>query len=108
MPFRRYFAERGAKHPAAYSMAVLALGMVVSMAIAVTISVQASDRAIRQNQAQEQAAQVEARRAACQVIVTQADAFDPERGGSAPTTTAGAKAAGAWRSLARQFRCEER
>jgi uncharacterized protein YejL (UPF0352 family) len=108
VPFRRFFAERGAKHPTAYSMALLALGGVVSMMIAVTISVQASNRAIAQNRAQEQKAQLEARRAACQVIVTQADVFDPARGGSLPSTTAGRKAAGAWRSLAQQFQCEER
>lgn len=47
MPFRKYFADRGANHPAAYSMIVLALGMVTSMLIAVCISVEASEKARR-------------------------------------------------------------
>jgi hypothetical protein len=50
MPFRRYFANRGAPHPLAYSMLTLAAGMLVCMIIAVTISVQASNRAIRESE----------------------------------------------------------
>jgi len=50
MPFRRWFAHVGVKHPAAYSLATFALGMVMCMTIAVVISVQASNRAIRQSE----------------------------------------------------------
>lgn|SRR4051812_30995506 len=108
MPLRRFFAQRGLKHPAAYSSAALALGVLVCMAIAVTISVQASNRAIAQNIGQERAARESARLATCEVVLTQGDAFDPARGGAAPATTAGRKAAKAWRDLAILFQCEER
>lgn len=50
MPFRRFYAARGVEHPLVYSMATLALGMLVCMIIAVTISVQASNRAIRESE----------------------------------------------------------
>jgi hypothetical protein len=50
MPFRRWFARAGFKHPVAYSLATFALGMVMCMTIAVVISIQASNRAIRESE----------------------------------------------------------
>ena len=50
MPFRRWFAQRGTDHPVAYSIALLAGGMFVSMLVAVFISVAASNRALRESE----------------------------------------------------------
>jgi hypothetical protein len=97
MPFRRWFAERGANHPVAYSMLTLALGMVVCMAIAVGISVQATKRAV----AQERMSREQQRGAACTVInrINEAYTEDP------PVTKAGVNVAAAWRDLGRTFNC---
>lgn len=103
MPFRRYFAARGADHPLVYSMLVLVLGMLVAMYIAVRISVQASDRAIRQNREQERVAQEKARIAACVVIDRMVKVYtDPT-----PPTITGRQARDAWMSLGVINRCEE-
>lgn len=90
------------EHPVGYSILLAAAAMVVCMLAAVSISVNASDRAIRQNQEQEEAQRKESRRAACLVIVSQDDAYrDP-----APITTAGRKAAAAWAQLRQAFQCD--
>jgi hypothetical protein len=93
MPFRQWFASRGAHHPFAYSMITLAGGMLVCMVISVSVSVANTDRAVkrmvaieRQRQADEQAKDaVEAERArrvaeagraaSCRVIQSMADAY---------------------------------
>jgi glucose dehydrogenase len=116
MPFRRWFTERGADHPAAYSMLTLALGMVVCMVIAVSVSISASNRNTRESLARERAADARAdekaqavaaaaRAAFCLVFerIDQAYQIDP------PTTPAGKNVAEAWASLADSpfFRCTE-
>ena len=74
-PFRRILAERGARHPAAYSVLIVMAGMLVSMVVAVTISIQASNRAIKR-QEQIRAEQTAASKAAsCAFIVTIRDAY---------------------------------
>jgi biopolymer transport protein ExbB/TolQ len=93
MPFRRWFASRGAHHPFAYSMATLAVGMLACMIASVLWSNANTDRAVkrmvaieRQRQADEQAKEaVEAERArqvaeasraaSCRVIQSMADAY---------------------------------
>lgn len=102
MPLRKFFAQRGVSHPAAYSMAVLALGMIVCMTIAVGISVQASNRALRAEQARERAADERARHATCVVVDQMKEAY------ADPTTPTGVKAGKAWDSLGVIFQCEER
>jgi type II secretory pathway pseudopilin PulG len=74
-PFRKILAARGVRHPAAYSIIIVMLGMLVSMTVAVVISVQASNRAIAHQEAirQEQAAQ--SRAASCAFITTIRDAY---------------------------------
>jgi predicted histidine transporter YuiF (NhaC family) len=115
MPFRRYFEQRGAHHPVAYSMAVLALGMIVCMTIAVAISVQASNRAIEQGLAREREIQRETlvarqlqsertRAIVCTVITAQAAVYERTE----PISEAGEEAAKAWRLLAGTFQCQER
>ena len=112
MPLRKFFADRGANHPVAYSMLVLSLGMIACMAIAVVISVQASNRAIKQNIAQERLvqqqkaeadriAQEKSRAAACVTIKTMIDVYtDPT-----PSTVTGRQAGVAWRNLGVTFKC---
>lgn len=107
MPFRRWFAARGVGHPAAYSMAVLALGVVVCMGVAVLISVQASDRAVRAERFarvealdRERAAREEARMATCLVIGRMIDVY------SDPSTPTGVAAREAWTDLGRIFHCQ--
>lgn len=126
MPFRRYFEDRGAHHPVAYSMAVLALGMITCMAITAGFSIQASKGAIQQSLAQERraeakAAELERAQAAaaaelarkqrvqtqatvCLVVRSMAAAYGEEP----PTMPAGKAAAKAWADLAETFRCPER
>lgn len=99
MPLRRWFAQRGSDHPAAYSILTLALGMIVSMGIAVGVSNANTDRAVkrmvaieRQRQADEKAKDAETserarilaeagRAASCRVINIMADAYakDPPK-----------------------------
>jgi hypothetical protein len=99
MPFRRWYAEHGAKHPTAYSMLTLAVGMLACMAIAVLISVQASDRAIERDRQSRQ----EARKASCLLInqINNAYKEDP------PVSTAGKNVAEAWTRVARAFGCDK-
>lgn len=104
MPFRQWFAKRGANHPAAYSMLTLALGMIACMAIAVGISVQASNRALRQSEGQQQMEDEKNRRATCVVVTQIENAYKAEP----PTTAAGQNVARAWADLSTQLRCEER
>lgn len=101
MPFRRWFADRGARHPTAYSMITLAAGMLVSMAIAVVISVNASNRAIEQNREQEQRQRQEARAASCYLINSQVSVYEE----TPPSTPTGREAAQAWAEAARVFGC---
>jgi nitrate reductase cytochrome c-type subunit len=82
MPFRRWFAERGAGHPAAYSLLVLALGMVVCMAAAVAVSNANTNRALarmveseKRQEAEDAAAREASRAASCRVIAVMAEAY---------------------------------
>jgi hypothetical protein len=105
MPFRVILKRGGVEHPVGYSLLLASLAMVVCMLASVVISVNASNRAIRQNEAQEQAQRREARRAACLVVVAQDDAFrDPA---SLPVTKAGKQSAAAWRNLRQVFGCDK-
>lgn len=74
-PFRSFLAEKGVRHPAAYSVLIVIAGMLVSMTVAVTISIQASNKAIRvaEQQRDQQAAQNRA--ASCAFIKTIRDAY---------------------------------
>lgn len=47
MPFRKFFADRGANHPAAYSILTLVAGVLAAMIITMCVSVQASEKARR-------------------------------------------------------------
>lgn len=96
-------AARGARHPAAYSIAIVMAGMVTSMVVAVGISIQASNRAIRRAQEaeqrtrQEQAATDEANRVAtCRFIKTISDAYKEDP----PPSKTGKNVAEAWATLA--------
>jgi hypothetical protein len=110
MPFRQWFAKRGAKHPVAYSNALLAGGVLVSMTIAVVISIQASNRAIQQSIARERAAtakaeameqqrRAEGRQTVCTVIREMIKVYTD------PATQTGRDAAVAWRGLASTYHC---
>lgn len=117
MPFRRWFAERGADHPAAYSILTLALGMVTSMGVAVGVSNANTDRAVkrmvaieRQRQADEAAKDAadaekarilaEAGRAAsCKVVTIMADAYAKDPPATPSETYDNVKAA--WADLAK-------
>jgi hypothetical protein len=101
MPFRRWFAERGAHHPVVYSMLTLAGGMLVCMVIAVGISVQASNRAIDRSIAQERAAREQQRAAACVLIDTMIEVYSQPT----PPTITGRKARDAWKDLGVIFNC---
>lgn len=111
MPFRNYFARRGAKHPVAYSNAVLALGVLVCMIIAVTIPIQMNARADaraaaekRQADARAQQARDQGRRATCMLIDRMIKVYsEPE-----PSTETGRNAAKAWADLGLTFHCNER
>jgi hypothetical protein len=50
MPFRYILKRGGVEHTVGYSLAMLALGMLVSMMVAVVISIQASERAVRESE----------------------------------------------------------
>lgn len=50
MPFRYILKRTGMEHPVGYSLAMLALGMIVCMMAAVTISVKASERSLRESE----------------------------------------------------------
>lgn len=50
MPFRYILKRGGVEHPVGYSLAMLALGMIVCMVAAVAISVRASERAVRESE----------------------------------------------------------
>lgn len=50
MPFRYMLKRGGVDHPVGYSLAMLALGMIVCMLAAVVISVRASERAVRDSE----------------------------------------------------------
>lgn len=95
MPFRRWLASRGIQHPGAYSMVMLALGVVVCMAVSVWISVQASNRALEREREQRNAA----RQATCMVVRRMIEVY------SDPTTPTGVNAQGAWTDLGRIFHC---
>lgn len=112
MPLRHLFAARGARHPVAYSMLTLALGMVACMAIGVWVSISASNRAIHQNEVQEQrqeeldrlqeqAQNEKAKQATCLVVRRMIQVYDD------PSTPTGREAQQAWISLGSIFRCEE-
>lgn len=93
MPLRRWFARRGARHPAAYSNAVLALGVLMCMIIAVTVSVQMAERSRERNRA-----------ATCLVIRSMIVVYsEPD-----PVTETGRNAAQAWTDLGVRFGCDER
>jgi hypothetical protein len=108
-PFRRYFADRGSNHPVAYSILTLALGALACMAISVVISVTASNRAIRQNEAQEAgdraraAVAAERNRMAVCLLIDKMSAVYKD-----PSTPTGEAAGRAWRDLHVIFRCNER
>ena len=74
MPFRYVLKRAGVDHPVGYSLAMLALGMIVCMMAAVVISVRASERAIRESE-----------RGQCETIQADVDAYREEP----PTTKAG-------------------
>lgn len=112
MPLRRWFADRGAQHPTAYSFITLAAGMLAAMAIAVVISVSASNRAIAQNEAQEAEERARAtalaernRMAVCLLIDRMSDVYN---GQAEPVTEVGRAAGKAWQDLHRIFQCNER
>ena len=99
-----------------YSLLLAAGAMIVCMLAAVSISVSASNRAIRQSEAQERARQIQvqqafnaqqkvAKHAACLVIVSQDNAYHEP--GSVPVTQAGKNAAAAWRNLRQTFQCDK-
>jgi hypothetical protein len=115
MPFRRFFERRGVKHPVAYSNAMLALGVIMCMVIAVTASVQASNRALRAEQARERssfqaeqarerAANERGRVAFCVVVQSMYDVYKEIE----PPTDNSIKVTRAWQSLAGIFNCVER
>lgn len=74
MPFRYVLKKAGTEHPVGYSLAMLALGMIICMMAAVAVSVRASDRAIRESE-----------RGQCETIQADVDAYREEP----PTTKAG-------------------
>jgi hypothetical protein len=97
MPFRRWLEARGAKYPAVYSNAMLALGVVVCMFIVITISVQINNRTL----ARERAASEQARHAFCVVVATMVDTYE----GIIPPTKGSLAVTAAWRDLESTFRC---
>lgn len=111
-PLRRFFAQRGAEHPTFYSFLTLGVGMLAAMVIAVIISVSASNRAIRQNEAQEAQERARAsvaaernRMAVCLLIEKMSAVYN---GQAEPITDVGRAAGLAWQDLYRIFRCSER
>jgi hypothetical protein len=111
MPFRKFYAGRGSNHPVAYSILTLAVGALACMVISVTISVTASNKAIRQNEAQEAeeaqraAALAErSKQAVCLLISKMSAVYNDE---TAPATETGRAAGLAWQELHKIFRCDE-
>lgn len=112
MPFRKFFADRGSDHPVAYSILTLAAGAIACMVISVIISVSASNRAIRQNEAQEAQERARAsvaaernRQAVCLLIDKMSAVYNVE---TTPPSETGRAAGLAWKDLHRIFRCNER
>lgn len=98
MPLRRFFAQRGLKHPVAYSNATLALGVLMCMVIAISVPVHLNNRALERERAQQNAA----RAATCEVVQTMAAVYNEVP----PTTKTGKSAAVAWNELGNTFHCE--
>lgn len=110
MPFRRFFAAHGAKHPVGYSYAVLIAGILACMMISVVISVRASNRATeavrREVQAsleREHATREAGRAASCFLINSQIAALREVP----PPTAAGRNVLQAWEMASRAFGCPQ-
>lgn len=108
-PFRRILAERGVRHPAAYSVAIVMAGCLMSGVGGAYFSIQASNRSIaRIQQAEEQRRADEARVAAenkaasCAFITTIAKAY--EKDPPNPPTDTYRTISQAWATLAK--RCQ--
>lgn len=89
-PFRHVLKRSGVEHPVGYSLAMLALGMIVCMLAAVTISVRASDRAIRESE-----------RKQCESVTSDVRAYEAVP----PTTEAGKAQLRAKRELLVTWEC---
>jgi hypothetical protein len=90
MPFRYILKRGGVEHPVGYSLAMLALGMLVAMMVAVVISVRASERAVRESE-----------RRQCESIGADIRAYEV----TPPQTPAGAGQLAAKRDLYRTWGC---
>lgn len=106
MPFRRWFAEQGARHPAAYSLLTLAAGGIVCMLISIMVSVQATNYAIERERLAQQRAEAReralaevARKASCEQILVIDNAYQRQID---DLTGPGKDIAGAWHYIALQ------
>jgi heme exporter protein D len=111
MPLRSWFTERG--HPGWYSWLVVVGTALASSVLSLLVSLHSARSAVDHERAarvaaqeRDRAAQVEAHRAACLVIVSQDEAFN-DPGSIPPATAAGRRAASAWHDLRKQFGCDK-
>lgn len=102
MPLRKFFARRGAKYPAVYSNALLALGVVVCMAVAVAIPIQLNQKALERERSIKAASDERSRQATCALIDTISQAYREEDGTLSP---AGRKIGKAWVEASTAFDC---
>ena len=112
MPLREWFSTKG--HPGWYSWLVVVGTSLTSAVLTLVVSVHASQSAVNRertarelSQKQTVAAQVEARRSACLVIISQDEAYN-DPGAAPPQTAAGRRAASAWHSLRQTFQCDKK
>ena len=110
MPLRQWFSEHG--HPGWYSWVVVVGTSLTSAVLCLVVTVHVASQSIGHEraarvaaEAQNRQTEVETKRAACAVIISQDEAYnDPT---APPVTAAGKRAGQAWRDLRKAFQCDK-